>query len=145
MFLKPLVIGITAICICSCHSPSMGMFKKNPFSKLASISMPKFHKPKLGVPKFKEIKKGDIARFSFKDLLPSKVAVVDVRGNDLKEFKSGKDRALAYQSTKRKFSNFYGLRSTEYADFIEPALPAGTGDIGEIENPELGLLPPKPQ
>lgn len=98
---------------------------------------PDFKAPKLSVPKMPEVKKGDIARFSFRDLLPSSVPVVEVRESDLKEIQSGKDKAMAYQNSNRNyFSSFFGGS----ADFKEPALP-----MGGMDNPEFGLLPPKPQ
>lgn len=98
---------------------------------------PDFKAAKIGVPKMPAMKKGDIARFSFRDLLPSSVPVVEVREKDLKQITSGKDKALAFQNTRRGyFSSFFGGA----ADFKEPTLPSGG-----IDNPEFGLLPPKPQ
>jgi hypothetical protein len=85
-------------------------------------------------PKMPEVRRGDIARFSFSDLLPSRVPVVAVREKDLKEMKLGKDKALAYQKSRGFFGSWFG----KPVDFKEPALPAG-----ELDNPEFGLLPPK--
>ncbi len=82
-----------------------------------------------------DVKRGDIARFSFSDLMPSRVPVVEVREKDLKEMKLGKDKALAYQKSR---SSFFGSWFGKPVDFKEPALPAG-----ELDNPEFGLLPPK--
>jgi hypothetical protein len=82
----------------------------------------------------KEMKRGDIARFSFRDLMPSGVPVVEVREKDLKEIKLGKDKALAYQRSRGFFGSWFG----KPVDFKEPELPAGA-----IDNPEYGLLPPK--
>jgi hypothetical protein len=86
-------------------------------------------------PKMPDVKRGDIARFSFSDLMPSRVPVVEVREKDLKEMKLGKDKALAYQKSR---SSFFGSWFGKPVDFKEPALPAG-----ELDNPEFGLLPPK--
>ena len=84
-----------------------------------------------------EVKKGDIARFSFSDLLPSRVPVVKVREKDLKEMQTGKEKALAFQQSRRGgFSSWFGSP----VDFKEPELPNGG-----IDNPEFGLLPPKPE
>ncbi len=104
-------------------------------ASLKKISMPKM--PKISAPKMPEMKKGDIARFSFSDLLPSRVPVVEVREKDLKEMQTGKEKALAYQQSKRGgFSSWFGSP----VDFREPELPNGG-----IDNPEFGLLPPKPE
>jgi hypothetical protein len=84
--------------------------------------------------KMPDVKRGDIARFSFRDLMPSRVPVVEVREKDLKEMELGKDKALAYQGKRSYFSSWFG----KPVDFKEPALPAGG-----LDNPEFGLLPPK--
>ena len=81
-----------------------------------------------------EMKRGDIARFSFRDLMPSRVPVVEVREKDLKDMQLGKDKALAYQKNRGFFGTWFG----KPVDFKEPALPAGG-----LDNPEYGLLPPK--
>jgi len=84
-----------------------------------------------------EKKEGGLARWSFSDLMPSRVPIVKVRPDQLKEIKSGKEKALAYQSSRRGFfGSFFG----KPVDFKEPALPQGA-----IDNPEFGLLPPKPE
>ncbi|MFM2170842.1 MAG: hypothetical protein RI957_1071 [Verrucomicrobiota bacterium] len=90
--------------------------------------------PKIGLPKMPEIKRGDIARFSFSDLLPSRVPIVQVREKDLREMQLGKDRALAYQKQGGFFSPWFGSP----VNFEEPDLPSGS-----LDNPEFGLLPPK--
>jgi hypothetical protein len=87
------------------------------------------------MPDMPEIKKGDIARFSFSDLLPSRVPIVEVREQDLRKMESGKEKALAYQKQGGLFRSWFGSS----ADFSEPELPAGA-----LDNPEFGLLPPKP-
>jgi hypothetical protein len=73
-----------------------------------------------------------VKQFSFSDLRPSRIDVVEVREKDLKEMPLGKDRALAYEQKKSFWSFLPG-------NFKEPDLPA-------IEDTELdgGLLPPKP-
>ena len=121
------VIALMTLSSCSTMSRQMASLK--------NISMPKI--PKISAPKMPEVKKGDIARFSFSDLLPSRVPVVEVREQDLKKMQSGKEKALAYQQSQRGgFSSWFGFP----VDFKEPALPNGG-----IDNPEFGLLPPKPE
>lgn len=81
-----------------------------------------------------EVKRGDIARFSFSDLLPSRVPVVAVREKDLKDIQLGKEKAMAYQQNRGFFGSWFG----NPVDFKEPELPTGG-----LDNPEFGLLPPK--
>ena len=120
-------ISLMALSSCGISSHHMASVKK--------ISMPKM--PKISAPKMPEMKKGDIARFSFSDLLPSRVPVVKVREKDLKEMQTGKEKALAFQQSRRGgFSSWFGSP----VDFKEPTLPSGG-----IDNPEFGLLPPKPE
>lgn len=90
--------------------------------------------PTISAPKMPEVKRGDIARFSFSDLLPSRVPIVEVREKDLREMQLGKDKALAYQRSRGFFSSWFG----KPVDFKEPTLPDGG-----LDNPEFGLLPPK--
>jgi hypothetical protein len=99
-----------------------------------SIASLKNKMPTISAPKMPEMKRGDIARFSFSDLLPSKVPVVEVKEDQLKEMQLGKDKALAYQKNRGFFSSWFG----KPVDFKEPELPSGA-----LDNPEFGLLPPK--
>lgn len=99
-----------------------------------SISSLKNKMPTISAPKLPEIKRGDVARFSFSDLLPSKVPVVEVKADQLKEMQLGKDKALAYQKKHGFFGSWFG----QPIDFKEPDLPSGA-----LDNPEFGLLPPK--
>ena len=125
--LLPITIAAVALLLNSCGlSGSLGAIKdKMP-------GMPSM--PKVAMPKMPEMKRGDIARFSFRDLLPSRVPVVEVREKDLKELKLGKDRALAYEKQGGFFRSWFG----KPVDFKEPDLP-----VGALDNPEFGLLPPK--
>ena len=103
----------------------------HPISTLAASVVPQSEKEKEP-----EKKGGGLAHWSFSDLMPSRVPIVKVRPDQLKEIKSGKEKALAYQSSRRGFfGSFFG----KPVDFKEPELPQGA-----IDNPEFGLLPPKP-
>ena len=88
------------------------------------------------MPQMPEMKRGDIARFSLSDLMPSRVPIVEVREQDLRKMESGKEKALAYQKSGGLFRSWFGSPT----EFREPELPAGA-----LDNPEFGLLPPKPE
>ena len=78
-------------------------------------------------------KVAQISKFSLTDLLPSPVPVVEVREKDLKEMPTGEERAMAFESKrKRSFWSFAGP-----VDFQEPALPEGDAPM------DGSLLPPK--
>jgi len=73
-----------------------------------------------------------LAKFSVRDLMPSKVPIVEVNEKGLKDMPTGEERALAYESKrKRSFWFFDGP-----IDFKEPTLPV---DSGELDG---SLLPP---
>jgi len=74
--------------------------------------------------------------FSFANLLPgSGVKIVKVREKDLRELPTGRERALAYQNSRKGGFWIFGGP----VDFKEPKLPEqGT-------EPEGSLLPPKVQ
>ena len=73
---------------------------------------------------------------SLTDLLPGKhIAVVEVREKDLKDLPTGRERALAYQNTRKGGFWIFGGS----VDFKEPTLPV-TGS-----EPDGSLLPPKIQ
>lgn len=118
----PLAITSLALGLSSCGmKSSMANFKEK---ITPDIKMP-------------EVKRGDIARFSFRDLLPSSVPIVEVDTKKLQEIETGKQKAVAYQNSRRSyFGSFFGGS----ADFKEPELPTGM-----LDNPEFGLLPPKPE
>lgn len=99
---------------------------------MPDISMPTM--PKVAMPKLPKVKRGDVARFSWSDLLPARVPVVEVRENELREMQLGRDKALAYQKQGGFFHSWFGGA----VDFKDPELPSGAFD-----NPEFGLLPPK--
>ena len=71
------------------------------------------------------------------DLLPSSVPIVEVDTQKLKEIETGKQKAMAYQNSRR---SFFGTWFGGHADFQEPELPTGM-----LDNPEFSLLPPKPE
>lgn len=71
--------------------------------------------------------------FSLTDLLPGpKVKVVKVRHNELKEFPTGHERALAWENKRRGFWIFGGP-----VDFKEPTLPEPGSEL------DGSLLPPR--
>ena len=75
-----------------------------------------------------------VKQFSLSDLRPSRVDIVDVREDDLKEMPLGKERAIAFEKErKRSFWSF------ALPNFKEPNLP----DVNE-GNISGSLLPPKP-
>jgi hypothetical protein len=100
--------------------------------QMPEVRMPSI--PKIAIPPLPEIKRGDIARFSWTDLLPSRVPIVEVRKQDWEEMELGREKALAYQ----KNGGFFPSKVGSAVDFREPELP-----VGSLENPEYGLLPPK--
>lgn len=63
-----------------------------------------------------------------------KIPVVEVREKDLKNLPTGEERALAFESTKKKRSSFWFFGGP--VDFKEPALPASGGEA------DGSLLPP---
>lgn len=74
----------------------------------------------------------DLAKFSVRDLMPSKVPIVEVNEKGLKDMPTGEERALAFESKrKRSFWLFDGP-----IDFKEPALPSSAGEM------DGSLLPP---
>ncbi len=78
-------------------------------------------------------KVSQISSFAADTIHPPRVKVVEVREKDLKKLPTGKEQALAYQSThKRGFWFFHGP-----VDFKEPNLPEPGGEM------DGSLLPPK--
>ena len=73
---------------------------------------------------------------SLANLIPGRgIKVVEVREKDLKELPTGREKALAYQNTRRSAFWIFGGP----ANYSEPALP----DAGA--EPDGSLLPPKVQ
>jgi hypothetical protein len=123
----PIAITSLALGLSSCGmKTTMANFKEKitPDIKMPEMKMP-------------EVKRGDIARFSFRDLLPSSVPIVEVDTQKLKEIETGKQKAMAYQNSRR---SYFGTWFGGPADFKEPELPSGM-----LDNPEFSLLPPKPE
>ena len=123
----PIAITSLALGFSSCGmKTTMANFKEKitPDIKMPEMKMP-------------EVKRGDIARFSFRDLLPSSVPIVEVDTQKLKEIETGKQKAMAYQNSRR---SYFGTWFGGPADFKEPELPTGM-----LDNPEFSLLPPKPE
>ena len=75
-----------------------------------------------------------LKHFSFTDLRPSRVDVVEVREKELKEMPLGKERALAFEEKRKRSFWSFMLPS----DFEEPTLP----NVSE-EGIDGSLLPPK--
>ena len=123
----PLAITSLALGLSSCGIKStVANFK-------AKIT-PDIKMPEMKIP---EVNHGDVARFSFRDLLPSSIPIVEVDTQKLKEIETGKQKAMAYQNSR---SSYFGTWFGDPADFKEPELPSGM-----LDNPEFSLLPPKPQ
>ena len=123
----PLAITSLALGLSSCGIKStVANFK-------AKIT-PDIKMPEMKIP---EVNHGDVARFSFRDLLPSSIPIVEVATQKLKEIETGKQKAMAYQNSR---SSYFGTWFGDPADFKEPELPSGM-----LDNPEFSLLPPKPQ
>lgn len=76
-----------------------------------------------------------LKNISLPELRPSRVNVVEVRENELKEMPLGKERALAFEESRKR--SFWSLVLP--ANFKEPNLP----DISD-EGIDGSLLPPKP-
>lgn len=73
---------------------------------------------------------------AFASLMPGpKIPVVKARHEDMREIQTGHERALAYQTTKRR-GGFFGSLFSGPVDFKEPVLPDAGGMDGS-------LLPPK--
>lgn len=90
---------------------------------------------KASTPKLPSMKRGDLARFSFQDLMPSQIPVVKVDQSQLVTVESGREKALAYEQNQARWPSWFG----ENSDFKEQELPSGL----PIEA-DFGLLPPKP-
>jgi len=77
-------------------------------------------------------KVSELSAMALNKINPPGVKVVEVREKDLKKLLTGKERALAYQNTrKRSFWFFDGP-----VDFQEPTLPEPGGEL------DGSLLPP---
>lgn len=78
-------------------------------------------------------KVSELSELSLSKIRPAGVKVVEVREKDLKQLPTGQERALAFETTrKRSFWNFGGP-----VDFHEPSLPQAGGEM------DGSLLPPK--
>jgi hypothetical protein len=76
-------------------------------------------------------KVSELSAMAVNKINPPGVKVVEVRENDLKKLPTGKERALAYQNTRKRFWFFDGP-----VDFQEPTLPEPGGEL------DGSLLPP---
>jgi hypothetical protein len=78
-------------------------------------------------------KVAELSDLAVSKIRPAQVKVVEVREKDLKELPTGHERALAFQSSrKRNFWSFSGP-----VDFKEPMLPEAGAEM------DGSLLPPK--
>jgi hypothetical protein len=75
---------------------------------------------------------GQLADASVGRFMAPKVPVVEVREKDLKDLPTGQERALAFESKKKRSFWFFGGP----VDFKEPALPTAGGEL------DGSLLPP---
>ncbi len=87
-----------------------------------------FSKVSGGVAKLGEASKEGFARF-----MPSRIPVVEVRDEDLRELKTGQEQAVAFEKNRRQRFWIFGGP----ADFVEPELPENAGLM------DGDLLPPK--
>lgn len=71
--------------------------------------------------------------FTLSKIRPAGVKVVEVREKDLKKLPTGEERALAYESSRKKNFWFFGGP----VDFHEPTLPQPGAEM------DGSLLPPK--
>lgn len=76
-------------------------------------------------------KVSELSTLAVNQINPPGVKVVEVREKDLKKLPTGKERALAYQNTRKRFWFFDGP-----VDFQEPTLPEVGGEL------DGSLLPP---
>ena len=77
---------------------------------------------------------GDFAKNTKSAILPERVPVVEAREEELKDYETGREKALAYQKQRRQRFWFFGGP----VEFDEPALP----EVAESSD-DLSLLPPK--
>jgi len=80
-------------------------------------------------------KMGQASKDSFAKLMPQRIPVVEVREKDLKETKTGREQAVAFEKERRK--SFWGSIFQGPIDFKEPELPVESASM------EGELLPPK--
>lgn len=78
-------------------------------------------------------KVSELSELAVNTVRPPGVKVVEVREDDLKELPSGQEKALAYESKRKKSFWFFGGP----VDFQEPILPEAGGEM------DGSLLPPK--
>lgn len=81
-------------------------------------------------------KMGQASKDSFAKLMPQRIPVVEVRDKDLKEIKTGREQAVAFQKEKRR--GFWGSLFQGPVDFKEPELPVESAAMdGELLPPKL--------
>lgn len=82
-----------------------------------------------------------LSKFSFSNLVPAQVGIVEVREKDLQEYPLGPERALAYAAKRdaarqRQSGGFWNFFKGP-VDFHEPSLPSDSTPL------DGSLLPPK--
>ncbi len=77
-------------------------------------------------------KVSELSKMAVNKINPPRVNVVEVREKDLKKLPTGKERAMAYQNTRKR--NFWFFNGP--VDFQEPTLPETGGEL------DGSLLPP---
>ena len=81
-------------------------------------------------------KVGQASKDSFAKLMPQRIPVVEVRQNELKEIKTGREQAVAFEKERRK--GFWGNLFQGPTDFKEPELPVESASMdGELLPPKL--------
>ena len=78
-------------------------------------------------------KVSQLSEMAVNRIRPAGVKVVEVRAKDLKELPSGQERALAFESSRKRGYWFF----SGPVDFKEPTLPQPGGEM------DGSLLPPK--
>ena len=118
--MKPFCCAIAALSLASCAQ--VGKFKDATVSGVSKMGS--------GVAKLGTASKDSLAK-----LMPGpRIPVVEVRQQDLRDIKTGRDQAVAFEKTKR--NSFWGFFSGP-VDFKEPELPVESAAM------DGDLLPPK--
>lgn len=79
-----------------------------------------------------QLKNATVAGVS--NLMPQRIPVVEVRQKDLKEIKTGRDQAVAFEKERRR--GFWGSLFQGPVDFKEPELPVESASTdGEVLPP----------
>lgn len=127
---RAIVLASPLLAVTSCSTvKSVGAVTANGFSKAGTVTANGFSKAGSGI----SDGLAKVETFSIRDLMPSRVKVVEVREKDLKPMPLGRDLALAYQDKQKKRGFWSSFTGREYK---EPTLP------NQPEELDGTLLPP---